>query len=140
LVSIVSRQEEAEAVLRVWDALKTDPVVRRAVTTVLLSGVGGERLLDAVPADVAVNRVKSPEMFAIRTGIRVLPFSLVMVGGDTVLAAGPGLPDASFIRDAAERFIREGPSASTRFRLLTLEMSADLMAMETLFPSRPGDR
>lgn len=138
LVVVVSRREEAEATLRVWDSVKTEPLVRRAATSVLVTGVGEARLLDERPADVTLNRVRSPEVFAIRTGIRVIPFSLMLAGGGTVIAAGPGLPDAAFIHDAAERFIREGPSASVAFRLVTAALSADLVAIETLFSVTPG--
>ncbi len=81
----------------------------------------------------SLTRVKNPEEFSTRTGIRVLPFSLILAGGDNVLAAGPGLPDVSFIRDAAERFIREGPSAATRFRPVTREINSGLTGIEALF-------
>lgn len=140
LVSIVSGRAEAEAVLRVWDSVKAESLIRRAGMSVLLSGVGEERALETMPANVAVNRVKNPEEFWNRTGIRVLPFSLVIAGGDNVLAAGPGLPDVSFIRDAAERFVREGPSAATRFRPMTLEIASGLTSIETLFPSSAAAR
>jgi len=140
LVAIVAGRPDAEAVLRVWESVKAESVIRRAEMSVLLSALGEERALETLPADVAVNRVKNPEEFSTRTGIRVLPFSLIIAGGDSVLAAGPGLPDASFIRDAAERFILEGPSAATRFRRVTLEINSGLTGIETLFPSRPAAR
>jgi hypothetical protein len=101
----------------------------------LLCGLDQEGALYTTAADVAVKRVKNPEEFWNRTGIRVLPFSLIIAGGDNVLAAGPGLPDDSFIRDAAERFIRDGPSAATTFRAVTPEMNSGLKAIEILFPS-----
>lgn len=138
LVSIVSGRAEAEAVLRVWDSVKEEPLVGRAGMSVLLSGVEDERALEAMPADVAVTRIRDPEEFSTRTGIRVLPFSLIIANGEHVLAAGPGLPDASFIRDAAERFIREGARAATRFRPATVEVNAGLTPIEALFPSRPA--
>lgn len=140
LVSAVSSLAEAEAVLRVWDSVKAESLIRRAGMSVLLSGVGEDLALETMSADVAVNRVKNPEEFSTRTGIRVLPFSLVIAGGDNVLAAGPGLPDVSFIRDAVERFIREGPTAATRFRPVTLEINSGLSSIETLFPSSAAAR
>lgn len=120
--------------------VKAESLVRRAGMSALVSGVGDERALETMPASVAVNYVKNPEEFSTRTGIRVLPFSLIIAGRDHVLAAGPGLPDESFIRDAAERFIREGPSAATRFRQVTLEVNSGLTGIETLFPSGPAAR
>jgi hypothetical protein len=140
LVSIVAGRAQAEAVLRVWDSVKAESLIRRAGMGVLLSGVAEDLALETMPADVTVNRVKDPEEFSTRTGIRVLPFTLIIAGGDNVLAAGPGLPDVSFIRDAAERFIREGPSAATKFRPVTLEINSGLTGIETLFPSSAAAR
>lgn len=140
LVSIVLGRPDAEAVLRVWDSVKAESFTRRAGMSVLLSGVAEDLALQTMPADVAVNRVKNPEQFSTRTGIRVLPFSLIIAGRDNVVAAGPGLPDVSFIRDAAERFIREGQNAATRFRPVTLEINSGLTGIETLFPASPASR
>jgi hypothetical protein len=140
LVSFVSSRADAEATLLVWNSVKAEPLIRRAGMSALVSGVGDERVLDALPAGVAVNHVNDPEEFSIRTGIRVLPFAIVIAGGDSVLAAGPGLPDESFIRDAAERFVREGPRAATRFRLVTFEINFGLTGIEALFPSSSAKR
>lgn len=140
LVSIVSGRADAEAVLRVWNSVKAEPLIGRSGMSVLVSGVGEERAMEAMPADVRVNRVRNPEEFSTRTGIRVLPFSLIIADGDHVLAVGPGLPDASFVRDAAERFIREGSRAATRFRPATVEVNAGLTLIEALFPSSAAPR
>jgi hypothetical protein len=139
LVAVLSGRAEADAVLGLWHSLRGESLIRRAGMSVLLCGVGEERVLDTMTRDVTVNQVRNPEDFSTRTGIRVLPFSLVIAGGDNVLAAGPGLPDPLFIRDAAERFIRHGPSAATTFRPVTLQMNSGIIGIEALFPSRlPG--
>ena len=140
LVSIVSSRGQADAVLRLWESVKAEPLIRQVGMSVFLSGIGEPLTHGNILGDVAVSSVKDPEEFSTRTGIRVLPFSLVVAGGDTVLAAGPGLPDVSFIRDAAERFAKDGSAAATRFRQVTLEISSGLAAIETLFPSSTAAR
>lgn len=140
LVAIVSRQEDVDSVLGVWDAVKDESLLRRAGVSALLCRVGEQRAAKPTPSDVAVSRVRNPEDFSIRTGIRVLPFTLIIASGGHVLAAGAGLPDAAFIRHAAERFIRDGASAAIEFRHVTAEMNAALIGIETLFASGSGSQ
>jgi hypothetical protein len=135
LVSIVSRQSEADSVLHVWELAKAHAAVRRAGMTVLVSGVAEDLTVKSTSSDLTVARVKDAEDFSTRTGIRVVPFTLISAADGHVLAAGPGLPDVPFIRDAAQRFLDEGASASTSFRPVTLEMNSSLRPIETLFTS-----
>lgn len=135
LVSIVSRQSEADSVFHVWELAKAHAVVRRTGMTVFVSGIAEDLTVRTTSSDLTVARVKDPEDFSTRTGIRVAPFSLIIAADGHVLAAGPGLPDVPFIRDAAQRFLDEGATASTRFRPVTLEMNSSLRPIETLFTS-----
>ena len=91
--------------------------------------------MGTVAGDFAFHHVKNPEQFSLRTGIRIVPFSLVIARGGSVLAAGPGVPDASFVRDTAERFIRQGQGAATQFRHVTLEINSGLVPIEATFPT-----
>jgi hypothetical protein len=135
LVSIVAGQTEVEAVLRVWASVKEGSVVNRSAMSVLVFEVGEKPQLAGVPPGIAVRRIKKVEAFTTRTGIRVIPFSLIMTAGDKILAAGPGLPDAAFVHDAAERFVREGANAATRFRNVTPELNSTLISIDALFQS-----
>lgn len=135
LVAVVASQAQAHAAIGVWNSVGAEPLSLRASMTFLLVEVGGQHVPEAIPAGVSVSRVKDAGEFSARTGIRTLPFSLIIAGSDHVLAAGLGLPDTSFVRGAAERFIREGASATTVFRPMTLELAAGLASIETLFPA-----
>lgn len=134
MVSVVPDQADAQEVLRVWDSVRTDPRVARVGLSLRIGMITVAGAQEAMPA-ASVPRISDPEQFSARTGIRVLPFSLILAEGKNVLAAGPGLPDSSLVLEAVEQFAREGPAATIRFRLLTLEMNAGLTAIETLFPS-----
>lgn len=134
LVSIVATTQDAQAALSVWNAAREEPVIGQTGMKALLIGVGTEQLLDASPNDVAVSHVRNLEEFSIRTGIRAVPFTLV-IADEQVLAASLGLPDVPFIRDAADRFVREGRNAVTKFRRMTAEINSGLTPIEALIPS-----
>jgi hypothetical protein len=140
LVSVVASPGEAGAALRLWNSIKGDPLLGQTAMSLVVLGAGPTRTVATVPPDVVVRFPKNPEEFSTRTGIRVLPFSLIIANEDHVLVAGPGLPDEPFIRDAAERFVRDGASAETKFRRGTPEINAGLKDLDTLFQPSAAPR
>jgi hypothetical protein len=102
---------------------------------VVLSPVGEGFGSAVIADDVAVRPVTDPEVFSARAGIRVLPFTLIMANGGQAVAVGLGLPDVSFIRSAAKRFVRDGARAATTFRPVTAEVNSGLTPVDILVPS-----
>jgi hypothetical protein len=136
LVAVVSSRERAEVALRAWAAVREEPIVRQSGMQIVLCSFGEDHLLERTPADVVVTRVRNSDEFSTRTGIRFLPFSLIIARGHSVLAAGTGVPDASFVLDAATRFVRKGSSAATVFRRMSAETSRGLTPIEPRLGSR----
>jgi hypothetical protein len=90
LVAIVLSRPQAEAALGIWGSVKAEALIERTRMSVLIiCGAGEECAPEDVPRDVVTKKVKNPEGFSARTGIRVFPFSLIMASGGNVLAAGP---------------------------------------------------
>lgn len=131
LIAVVMGQEQYDNVVWLWDSIQTSPRVSGAGMTARAVTVGGEIIEPRVWSSVSVSGIENVEAFAIRTGIRVVPFTLVIAGA-SIVAAGPGLPDADLVIDAVERVQRSGPKTSTRFRTVTPEINSALTALESL--------
>jgi hypothetical protein len=101
----------------------------------MVVGVGDDASFPTMSAAVDI-RVANAEEFAATSGVRILPFSLVIARGGDVLAAGPGLPDAPFVRDAAEQFVVAGSAGSTKFRRISSDVNAKLLSLESTFSTR----
>ena len=130
LVAVVARATDVVKILEVWRSAIADPIIRSAGMGLHVTAVGEVDALASVPTGTAVGRALNAEEFSVKTGIRVLPFSVVIANRKTVLAAGPGLPDLSFIRDAADRFISEGAEAPIVFRRVTPQINTELISIE----------
>lgn len=131
LVVPVSRRSEGEATFDLWERLRSEAGVRRAGLRLVLVEVtpGAGPPVDA--REVAIVRVREPETFSMRTGIRAVPFTVIITDEGHVLAAGLGLPDDEFVRAAVDRFLGGSLSGPTTFRAVTPEVNAGLSPLDT---------
>lgn len=88
---------------------------RESIAITILVGNTGKRSQHSLGSQVELVSIADPDAFAVNTGIRVAPFSLVLAGS-TVVAAGMGWPSTDFLEEALAQVNDRNSVLPTRFR------------------------